>query len=266
MSKATKYVSHQPDEHGNILWSAEENAIWKTLVDRQMQVLPGRACHEFMQGLERLALPHEHIPQLYDVNEVLQATTGWRVTQVPSLINFDRFFALLANKEFPVATFIRTRGDLDYLQEPDIFHEIFGHCPLLTNPAFAHFTHTYGRLGMQASKEDRAYLARLYWFTIEFGLLNTPEGLRIYGGGILSSPSETLHALNDPSCTREKMDAIEALRTPYRIDIMQPVYFVLEQFEELFTLADMDIMSLVAKAKRLGLHPAKFPPKQSLAS
>jgi len=121
MSKATKYVSHQPDEHGNILWSAEENAIWKTLVDRQMQVLPGRACHEFMQGLEKLALPHERIPQLHDVNEVLQATTGWRVTQVPSLINFDRFFALLANKEFPVATFIRTRGDLDYLQEPDIW-------------------------------------------------------------------------------------------------------------------------------------------------
>ena len=150
-------------------------------------MLKGRACDEFIRGLALLNLPNDRVPQLHEINAVLASTTGWQVVQVPALINFDSFFKLLANKQFPVATFIRSNEDFDYLQEPDVFHEIFGHCPLLTDPAFAHFTHTYGKLGYAASPKERQYLARLYWFTVEFGLVKTADGLRIYGGGILSS-------------------------------------------------------------------------------
>jgi phenylalanine-4-hydroxylase len=185
---------------------------------------------------------------------------------VPSLINFDEFFRLLANKQFPVETFIRSREEFDYLQEPDIFHEIFGHCPLLTNPAFAHFTHTYGKLGYAASKEDRVYLARLYWFTVEFGLLNTPKGMRIYGGGILSSPGETVYSVESEQAERAPLDPIEVVRTPYRIDIMQPIYYVLPSFNSLYELAELDMMSVVEQAKKLGLHAPKFTPKVKLAS
>ncbi|KXI27974.1 phenylalanine 4-monooxygenase [Paraglaciecola hydrolytica] len=266
MSKHTKYISNQADQDGTIHWSTTENATWRALVKKQLSLLPGRACDEYLNGLKLLDLTSGNIPQLRDINGVLKHCTGWQVTQVPSLINFDRFFNLLANKEFPVATFIRSPDEFEYLQEPDIFHEIFGHCPLLTNPAFAHFTHTYGLLGQQASKEDRAYLARLYWFTVEFGLLKTPTGVRIYGGGILSSPGETIHALDTQACEHFNMQVIEALRTPYRIDIMQPVYYLLDSFEQLFEIADLDLMALVQQAKALGLHPPKYEAKQSLAS
>lgn len=266
MAKATKYISHPAGPDGKVAWSEDENNIWKELVRRQLEIIEGRACDEFLQGLELLDLPHDRIPQLDEVNEVLKVATGWQVHQVPALINFDEFFNLLANKKFPVATFIRNADEFDYLQEPDVFHEIFGHCPLLTNPSFAHFTHTYGKLGLKASKEDRAYLARLYWFTVEFGLMKTDKGERIYGGGILSSPGETLYALESSKAEHKTLEPLDVLRTPYRIDIMQPVYFLISGFEQLFDIAEMDIMSLVEKAKSLGLHEPKFPPKEKLAS
>ncbi|MFT4940506.1 MAG: phenylalanine-4-hydroxylase, partial [Paraglaciecola sp.] len=155
MAKNTQYISHQPGPDGKVAWSADENRIWQDLMERQLNIIQGRACDEYMDGLELLDLPSDRVPQLSEVNEVLERATGWQVEQVPSLINFDEFFRLLANKRFPVATFIRSRDEFDYLREPDIFHEIFGHCPLLTNPAFAHYTHTYGKLGYAASKEDR---------------------------------------------------------------------------------------------------------------
>ena len=179
MSKTSQYVSRQSDENGIIAWSDEENQIWHELITRQLGVIEGKACDEFLAGLEKLQLPTDRIPQLEEVNKVLRSTTGWECAEVPALISFDKFFELLANKRFPVATFIRSREEFDYLQEPDIFHEIFGHCAMLTNPAFAEFTHTYGKLGLAANKQDRVFLARLYWFTIEFGLLKTPDGLRV---------------------------------------------------------------------------------------
>lgn len=256
-----KYVSREPDANGFINWSDEENSIWHDLVARQYDILPGRACDEYMKGLELLDLPRDRIPQLEEVNRVLRRETGWEVAQVPALIPFDEFFRLLANKQFPVATFIRTREEFDYLQEPDIFHEIFGHCPLLTNPAFAHFTARYGELGLNAAPKERAYLARLYWFTVEFGLLETPKGRRIYGGGILSSPGETLYAMEGDKPERYPLDALDALRTPYRIDIMQPVYYTLSSVDELFDIADRDIIALVHEAMEKGLYEPKFPPK-----
>jgi len=258
--KSTQYVARKPDESGFIHYSEAEHRVWNTLITRQLKVVEGRACQEYLDGIEQIGLPLERIPQLDEVNRVLQATTGWRVVRVPALIPFQTFFELLASRQFPVATFIRTREELDYLQEPDIFHEIFGHCPLLTNPWFAAFTHTYGKLGLQASKEERVYLARLYWMTIEFGLLDTSQGRKIYGGGILSSPKETVYSLSgEPE--HQPFDPLEAMRTPYRIDILQPLYFVLPELKRLFELAHEDIMGMVHQAMQMGLHAPKFPPK-----
>ncbi|WP_417349194.1 phenylalanine 4-monooxygenase [Ferrimonas sp.] len=262
--KGTSYVARQPDEQGIIHYSEEENRIWSELLARQMSWLPGRACDQYLEGLRKLNLPADRIPQLAEVDAVLEQATGWRTAQVPALISFQHFFELLADKQFPVATFIRSREEFDYLQEPDIFHEIFGHCPLLTNPAFAHFTHTYGKLGLAASPKERVFLARLYWFTVEFGLVQTEQGLRIYGGGILSSPGETRYALSDEP-ERVTMSVLDALRTPYRIDIMQPIYYVLNHLDDLFDIAELDLMSLVKQAQELGLHEPKFPPKQKVS-
>ncbi len=257
---ATQYKARKPDQRGFIHYSDSEHQVWQTLISRQLKVIEGRACQEYLDGIQQLGLPLERIPQLGEINRVLQATTGWQVARVPALIPFQTFFELLASRQFPVATFIRTPEELDYLQEPDIFHELFGHCPLLTNPWFAAFTHTYGQLGLKANKDERVYLARLYWMTIEFGLVDTPAGRRIYGGGILSSPKETLYCLSEQP-EHLPFDPVEAMRTPYRIDILQPLYFVLPELRRLFELAQEDIMSLVQQAMALGLHPPKFPPK-----
>ncbi|NVK44449.1 MAG: phenylalanine 4-monooxygenase [Oceanospirillaceae bacterium] len=266
MGKGSSYVSRTPGADGRIAWSDEENSVWRTLIERQLDAIKGKACDEYLTGLAQLDLPRERIPQLGEVSEKLRAATGWSLKAVPALISFDAFFEALSNRQFPVATFIRRREELDYLQEPDIFHEIFGHCPLLTNPAFAHFTHTYGRLGYAASKEERVFLARLYWMTVEFGLLNTPKGLRIYGGGILSSPGETEYAINSPLPERKPFDAVDVMRTPYRIDIMQPIYFVIDEIADLYAIAEMDLMDLVHQAQALGLHPPKFDTEDKRAS
>lgn len=265
MGKASKYVSRAADENGYIQWSDEENSVWQTLITRQLKCVEEKACDEYKLGSKLLNLPHDRIPQLGEVSKVLLETTGWQCEPVPALIGFGAFFKLLSEKKFPVATFIRTRDELDYLQEPDIFHEIFGHCPLLTNKSFADYTEAYGKMGLNASKEQRVFLARLYWFTVEFGLLDTPEGIKIYGGGILSSPSETHHATAGEGVERKELEILDVLRTPYRIDIMQPLYYMLNNVSDLDNLRKYevsDIMDLVEQAKELGLFPAKFPAKE----
>ena len=266
MSKLSKYVSKSPDENGFIQWSDEENQIWSELINRQLKCIDGVACDEYFEGLSKLNLPTDRVPQLDEVSDVLESETGWRCEPVPALIGFGEFFRLLSEKKFPVATFIRTREEFDYLQEPDIFHEIFGHCPLLTNKSFADYTQAYGKMGLMASKEERVFLARLYWFTVEFGLLETSEGLRIYGGGILSSPSETQYAMNDENVERKPLEILDVLRTPYRIDILQPIYYSLTKVSDLDEIRKHsveEIMAMVEQAKSLGLFPAKFPPKES---
>ena len=270
-AKKQPYLSHQPDSHGHIHYSDDENAMWQALLARQAKQIPNRACVEYLQGLEKLNLPTNYIPQLQDIDEVLQATTGWQTAAVPALISFGKFFKLLANKSFPVATFIRRFEDMDYIEEPDIFHEIVGHCPLLTHPAFATFNETYGKLGLTATKEERGFLARLYWFTIEFGLVGSSiESRRIYGGGILSSPSETVYALsNEPKNQPQNrpeyrvFDLLDVLRTPYRIDQIQPIYYVIDELDTLFDIIDSDIMGTVKKAMSLGLFEPTYPPKVS---
>jgi phenylalanine-4-hydroxylase len=263
MGKGTKYVAREPDAGGFVRYSDDEHRIWATLYERQDRAIRGKACAEFIHGMELLNLPRDRIPQLEEVSRVLRRETGWEVAYVPALIPFGTFFQLLSERKFPAATFIRTREELDYLQEPDIFHELFGHTPLLTHRDFADFTHTYGRLGLAASREDRVFLARLYWFTVEFGLIQPPgQPLRIYGGGILSSIGETEYAMHSDQPLRKRFDVMDALRTPYRIDIMQPLYYVLEDFSELGELTRMDLMEKIREARRLGLFPPRFPPKE----
>ena len=253
--KGTTYKARQPDDNGFIDYPAEEHEIWRILYSRQIDAIPGRACLEFEQGLQQLELTAERIPQLPDVSRALFEATGWGVERVPALISFDRFFQLLSDRRFPVATFIRTRDELDYLQEPDIFHEIFGHCPLLTNQSFADLTEAFGRAGLAASKEERVYLARLYWFTVEFGLMQTGAGLRIYGGGILSSYSETLYCLGEEP-VHESFDISRILRTPYRIDILQPIYFVISALSDLKELCEQNLLKWVREI----MHKPMFEP------
>lgn len=253
------YVSRQADADGIIHYSDEENAMWQALLARQEVQIPNRACREYIEGLDKLQLSNTHIPQLKDIDAVLLASTGWQTQSVPALISFSKFFKLLADKRFPVATFIRRPEHMDYIEEPDIFHEIVGHCPLLTHPAFAAFNETYGKLGLNASKQERLYLARLYWFTIEFGLVGqNPDERRIYGGGILSSPSETVYALSDkPDC--RPFNLLDVLRTPYRIDQIQPIYYVIDHLDTLFDIVNSDIMSTVKQAMSLGLFAPTYP-------
>lgn len=262
MSKASNYVSRLPDETGLVRYSDEEDAIWAELYARQEKAIQGKACEEFLYGLDQIGMPKDRVPQLPEISQVLKRETGWEVAYVPALIPFGEFFRLLANKQFPAATFVRTREELDYLQEPDIFHELFGHTPLLTNPHFADFTHRYGQLGLAASREDRVYLARLYWFTVEFGLLQKPgQDMRIYGGGILSSIGETEYAYRSNIALRKKFALTDVLRTPYRIDIMQPLYYVIEELADLSRLTQLDLMAKVQEARALGLFEPLFPPK-----
>ncbi len=259
--KIAKYQAHIPDEQGFVDYSETENKTWQQLFDRQIGLIENRACDEYLYGMEQLNLPSDRIPQLPDVNKVLRKTTGWEVEAVAAVIPFEEFFTLLANKKFPAATFIRTPEDIDYLQEPDIFHEIFGHCPLLTNPVFADFSEQYGKLGVKASKKERIYLARIFWFTVEFGLIETAKGLRIYGAGILSSKGESEYALESHVPERRPFDAPTILRTPYRIDIFQTIYYVIQNFQDIFSVMNESIMPLLYEAMELGNFAPTYPLK-----
>jgi phenylalanine-4-hydroxylase len=257
--KGQKYVSNPVDESGYVKWSDIENETWTNLINRQSDIVKDRACDQYMEGLKILNFQSE-VPQIPELNKKLDECTGWGVAPVPALIQPKEFFELLANKRFPAATFIRTPEEMDYLQEPDIFHEVYGHTPLLTNQAYADFMEKFGNIALKADPKDRRRLFRLFWFTIEFGLLKTKDGFKAYGGGILSSIGETQFALSDNN-EKEKFDILNVLRTPYRIDIMQPLYYYLEDFDELFTILDHDILGILAEAKRLGDFDPKYPPK-----
>jgi phenylalanine-4-hydroxylase len=218
-----------------------EHATWLKLYDRQLQILPGRACDAFLRGLEALDLRGQGVPDFARINETLERLNGWRVVAVPGLVPDAVFFDHLANRRFPAGRFIRRPDQLDYLQEPDVFHDVFGHVPMLTDPIFADYMAAYGRGGARAAGLDQLpNLARLYWYTVEFGLLETPAGLRLYGAGIVSSRTESLFALEDPSPNRLGFDLGRVMRTLYRIDDFQQVYFVIPSFQALLdeTLKD----------------------------
>lgn len=216
-------------------YTAADHGVWDALFDRQTRLLPGRVAPEFLEGLQRLDLTRPGIPDFARLNDELSALTGWTVVAVPGLVPDAVFFEHLANRRFPAGNFIRRRDQLYYLQEPDVFHDVFGHVPLLAHPAFADYMQAYGRGGLRALEYDAiARLARLCWYTVEFGLIRSAEGgLAIYGAGIVSSRSETLFALDSASPNRIGWGLERVLRTPYRIDDFQQTYFVIDSFDDL---------------------------------
>jgi phenylalanine-4-hydroxylase len=217
-------------------YSPEEHAIWRVLYRRMDQLLPGRACEEFLAGMEAIGLTETQIPHVETLSDKLERRTGWRVVPVPSLVPDDVFFTHLAARRFPVGRFIRRPDQLDYIEEPDIFHDVFGHVPMLAHRVFADYMHSYGKGGLRALNEFHMLknLARLYWYTVEFGLVQKPEGLRIYGSGIVSSHAESLFALDSPSPNRIAFDLERVMCTDYRIDDFQESYFVIDSFDALF--------------------------------
>lgn len=233
-------------------YDEEEHAIWRLLFERQQRLLVGRACSEFLDGLGGLGVAADGIPDFRRLNEVLDAATGWQIVAVPGLVPDDVFFAFLARRRFPSTCFIRRRDQLDYLQEPDVFHDICGHVPLLMNPVFADYMQAYGEGGLKALRLGHLQrLARLYWYTVEFGLIDTPEGLRIYGSGILSSAGESVYCLEDPQPHRIRFDLRRVMRTRYRIDDFQQTYFVIHSFEQLFDATRPDFAPIYREVAAL---------------
>ena len=239
-------------------YSDAEHATWVTLYERQAALLPGRACDPFLRGLEALDLHRTGIPDFRRINIELVRLTGWSIVAVPGLVPDEVFFDHLANRRFPAGRFIRRPEQLDYLEEPDVFHDVFGHVPMLTDPVFADYMQAYGQGGRRALELGRLQnLARLYWYTVEFGLLDTPQGVRLLGAGIVSSHAESLFALDDPSPNRLGFDLERVMRTPYRIDDFQQVYFVVPSLQALLdaTLQDFaPIYDRLAQARDIPIE------------
>lgn len=234
-------------------YTAEEHATWDTLFARQSKLLPGRASEAYLRGLDVLKLSRPGIPDFEELSERLMKLTGWQVVAVPGLVPDDVFFDHMANRRFVAGNFIRRPDQLDYLQEPDVFHDVFGHVPMLADPVFADYLAAYGRGGQRALGMDALkYLGRLYWYTVEFGLVREDGNLRIYGAGIVSSYSESRFALEDPSPNRIDFDLARVMRTEYRIDDFQQNYFVIPSCEELLqTTLETDFAPLYAEIKAL---------------
>lgn len=234
-------------------YTREEHAVWDTLFERQTKLLPGRASAAFLRGVDALRLSESGIPNFEELSERLMRLTGWQVVAVPGLVPDDVFFDHLANRRFVSGNFIRRPDQLDYLQEPDVFHDVFGHVPMLADPVFADYMAAYGRGGVRALElGSLKQLARLYWYTVEFGLIEEAGALRIYGSGIVSSYSESRFALEDPSPNRIGFDLARVMRTEYRIDDFQQNYFVIPSFEELLRVTvETDFAPLYAEIARL---------------
>lgn len=229
-------------------YSSAEHDRWDRLFARAQTGLQGRACDEFLAALKTLQLSESGIPDLEKLSARLKAITGWQVVPVAELVPDDIFFDHLAHRRFPAGAFIRPEHEMDYLQEPDIFHDVFGHVPLLANPVYADFMQAYGEGGRRALDLGRLKnLARLYWYTVEFGLLKSDDGLRIFGAGILSSTTESVFALDDGSPNRVGFDLERVMRTNYVIDDFQQTYFVIDSFDKLLEASYRDFGPLYAR-------------------
>ena len=226
-------------------YTPQEHAVWKMLFERQSKLLPGRACDEFVRGMQDLPIGPDQIPNFEQLSETLSQRTGWQIVAVPGLVPDDVFFEHLAHRRFPAGHFIRMPHELDYLEEPDVFHDVFGHVPLLMNPAIADYIQAYGEGGLRAKRLGvLEKLARVYWYTVEFGLVKQPDGLGVYGAGIASSATETVFSVEDDSPNRVAFDLERVMRTNYRIDDFQETYFVLDNLNDLLKLARIDFAPL----------------------
>lgn len=265
----TSTIPASPDwtvDQGWEHYTAAEHAVWATLYQRQSQLLPGRACDAFLQGLRDLPLDGQQIPDFHRLNAVLQRRTGWQLVAVPGLVPDAVFFDHLAHRRFPAGNFIRRADQLDYLEEPDVFHDVFGHVPMLMQPAMADFIQAYGQGGLRAQGLGHLeQLARLYWYTVEFGLMRQNGGVRIYGAGIVSSRTESVFALDDASPNRLRFDLARVMRTRYRIDDLQESYFVIRDLDELLELAQIDFAPIYEQLEALpALEPAEVLPTDTV--
>lgn len=251
----TTAVVEQPWEG----YKAEDHATWGALYQRQRELLVGRACEEFLHAQDEMGMTPHAIPRFDQLNEVLGAATGWTLVGVEGLLPELDFFDHLANRRFPVTWWIRRPDQIDYIAEPDLFHDLFGHVPLLMNPLFADYMQAYGRGGVKAhgiGPEALVNLTRLYWYTVEFGLIDTPQGLRIYGSGIVSSKGESLYSLESDAPNRIGFDLERVMRTRYRIDTFQKTYFVIDSFEQLIAATAPDFTPIYARLTQGEAYPA----------
>ena len=241
-------------EQNHAQYTAADHETYQRLYTRQLQQLPGLACDEFIHAVQQLGEPVQ-IPRFDAISERLQRATGWQVVGVPGLIPEEAFFALLAERRFPVTDWIRKPEEFDYVVEPDIFHDLFGHVPLLFNPTFADYMQAYGAGGLKAGRLDACeLLARLYWYTVEFGLINTPKGLRAYGAGILSSAGELQHSVRSGEPRRVAFELQRLMRSRYRIDTYQSIYFVIDSFQQLFDATAPDFAPVYREVRaRIGV-------------
>ena len=231
-------------------YTEADHATWRTLYARQETLLPSRACKEYLDGMKRLEIGHDSIPDFEQLSEALHKLTRWIVVPVPGLVPDDVFFDHLANRRFPAGYFIRRPDQLDYIEEPDVFHDVFGHVPMLAHPVFADYMEAYGKGGLRAQSLGTLHnLARLYWYTVEFGLIRDQGAVRIYGSGIASSFAESVYAVESKSPNRIRFDLERVMRTKYRIDDFQESYFVIESFDELFKATYQDFAPIYARLK-----------------
>ena len=238
-------------------YTAEDHALYQRLYERQAAQLQGLACEEFIDAVGQLGTPTQ-IPRFDELSQRLRRATGWEVVAVPGLIPEEAFFALLAARRFPVTGWIRKPEEFDYVVEPDVFHDLFGHVPLLFNPMFADYMQAYGAGGLKASRlQSCEYLARLYWYTVEFGLIATPAGLRAYGAGILSSAGELRHSVTSPQPQRLGFDLERIMCTRYKIDTYQATYFVIDSFEQLFRATAPDFTPIYEAVAQRDEVPAE---------
>jgi phenylalanine-4-hydroxylase len=232
-------------------YTAAEHALWRRLYQRQIGLLPGYACDAYLESLSRL-YASQAIPKLDEVTRALRRATGWSLVAVPGLIPDLAFFDHLAHRRFPVTRWLRRPEEFDYIVEPDVFHDFFGHVPMLFNAWFADYMQAYGEGGIKAARLDALrMLARLYWYTVEFGLILTEHGLRIYGAGILSSGGEVVHSIESTAARRVMFDLERLMRTDYHIDRYQATYFVIRSFEQLFNETMPDFTPLYARLRAL---------------
>ncbi len=237
-------------------YSTTDHSTWAALFKRQSDLLPQRACREFLENIAQLGMNPNAIPRFEELNQILQSATGWTLVGVEGLLPELAFFEHLANRRFPVTWWIRAPEQIDYIAEPDLFHDLYGHVPLLLNPVFADYMQAYGRGGVKASSigpNALMNLTRLYWYTVEFGLINTPQGLRIYGSGIVSSKGESIYSLEDAAPNRTGFDLQRIMNTRYRIDTYQKTYFVIDSFEQLIEATRPDFTPIYAQ---LAAQPA----------
>ena len=251
---ATGIVEQPWDEYSNV-----DHDVWRQLYERQRQVLIGRASDEFLRAQDAMGMSPDRIPKLAALNDVLVAATGWMIVGVEGLLPELDFFDHLANRRFPVTWWIRRPDQIDYIEEPDLFHDLFGHVPLLMNPMFADYMAAYGRGGVKAhaiGPDALQNLTRLYWYTVEFGLIRQADGLRIYGSGIVSSKGESLHSLESAAPNRIGFDLERIMRTRYRIDSYQKSYFVIDSFKQLIDATFPDFTSIYARLATQDSIPA----------